>query len=152
MLELCLVRMVTRKVPSNAIFANLSQETSMNEQMRSCIDACYACALACDECAVSCLKEEDFPHLARCIQLDMDCADMCRLAMAYMGRDSELVNLICQTCAEICDACAEECAHHDTMEHCRACEEACRRCADECRKLFASPREAAGRNERISSH
>ena len=112
----------------------------MNEQMRSCIDACYACAIACDECAVSCLKEEDFPHLARCIQLDMDCADMCRLAMAYMGRDSELVNLVCQTCAQVCEACADECGQHNAMEHCEACEEACRQCAEECRKLLASPR------------
>ena len=121
----------------------------MNEQMRSCIDACYACAIACDECAVSCLKEEDFPHLARCIQLDMDCADMCRLAMAYMGRDSELINLVCYTCAEICDACAEECAHHNTI---KACEDACRRCAQECRKLIASPREAAGHTAGLSTH
>src|SRR4051812_9726365 len=139
-------------VQLKTILRNLSPGDIMNEQMRSCIDACYDCAVACDECAVSCLKEEDFPHLARCIQFDMDCADMCRLTMAYMGRDSELVNLVCQTCAQVCEACADECAQHNAMEHCEACEEACRQCAEECRKLLASPREAADRSPGIGAH
>ena len=51
-----------------------------HEKCQSCIDACYACATACDHCAASCLEEQDVAGMARCIKLDMDCAESCRLA------------------------------------------------------------------------
>ena len=125
----------------------------MHEQMQFCIDSCYACATACDHCAVSCLNEKDVQNLARCIQLDMDCADICRLAGGYMGRGSDLASAICESCAQICDACAAECAKHNKMAHCKACEEACRRCAEECRKMVSSrPRQATtGRSSASAS-
>lgn len=72
--------------------------------------------------------------LARCIQLDVDCAEVCRTAAAFMGRGSEFASAICAACADICDACAEECEQH-AMDHCRECAAACRRCADECRRM-----------------
>lgn len=53
-----------------------------HEQFQSCIDACNGCAVACDRCAASCLKEKDLHAMARCIALDMDCAEICRLASA----------------------------------------------------------------------
>jgi hypothetical protein len=107
------------------------------QQFESCMDACNDCADACDECAASCLKEPDPKMMARCIALDMDCAQICRMAAAYMARDSEFVDLICQACAEICDACADECSKH-SMSHCQECAQACRRCADECRRMAAA--------------
>ena len=73
-----------------------------HDQMKSCIDACYACATACDHCAAACLRESDVKMLARCIQLDIDCAEMCRLAAGYMGRGSELAAAACESCAEEC--------------------------------------------------
>lgn len=103
-------------------------------QFQSCIDACYACAAACDHCAVSCLQEPDPKAMARCIALDIDCAEICRLAAGYMARGSEMATAICQACAEVCDACADECAQHQ-MGHCQECAQACRRCADECRRM-----------------
>jgi len=105
-----------------------------HEQFQSCIEACYECATACDHCAASCLEEQDVKMMARCIALDMDCADICRLAAAFMARGSEHAAEICTTCADICDACAEECAKH-RMAHCQECAEACRRCAEECRAM-----------------
>lgn len=119
-----------------------------HQQFKSCIDACNACAEACDHCAASCLKEKDVQAMARCISLDIDCAEICRLAAAYMSRASECAGTICETCADVCDACAEECAKHTKMEHCRECAEACRRCAQECRRMASmqprSPRQARG--------
>jgi hypothetical protein len=106
-----------------------------HEQFRSCIDACNSCAEACDHCAASCLREKDVQAMARCIQLDIDCAAICRLAVSYMARGSELAGTICEACAEVCDVCAEECGKHSKMEHCRQCAEACRRCAQECRRM-----------------
>ena len=79
-----------------------------HDQMKSCIDACYACATACDHCAAACLRESDVKMLARCIQLDIDCAEICRLAAAYMGRGSELAAAVCESCAEVCGACGDE--------------------------------------------
>jgi hypothetical protein len=103
-------------------------------QFDSCIRACYACAAECDNCATACLHEADPRELAECIALDLDCADICRTAAAFMARASENSEEICAVCAEICSACADECRRHP-MEHCRACAEAALRCADECERM-----------------
>ncbi|MEC4723162.1 four-helix bundle copper-binding protein [Noviherbaspirillum sp. CPCC 100848] len=105
-----------------------------NQQFQSCIDACYACAAACDHCAAACLQEQDVKMMARCIALDMDCAEICRMAAAYMARGSELASALCRVCADVCEACGDECAQHQ-MGHCQECAQACRRCADECRRM-----------------
>jgi hypothetical protein len=98
--------------------------------------------VACDQCAAACLSEKDVQQMARCIQLDMDCAQICRLAAGYMARGSEFASDVCNACAEICDTCAEECGKYQ-MAHCQRCAEACRRCADECRRM-ASGAQARG--------
>jgi hypothetical protein len=64
----------------------------------------------------------------------MDCADFCRLTASFVARGSDFVELVCQDCAEICTACAEECEKHAST-HCRQCAEACRKCAEECLKV-----------------
>lgn len=101
-----------------------------HEQYQSCIDACYAC----DHCAVSCLDESDVKNMTRCIKLDMDCAQICRLAASYMARGSEFAQTICQVCADLCEACGQECAKHQ-MDHCQRCAQACRKCAEACRQM-----------------
>jgi hypothetical protein len=125
-----------------------------HQQFQAAIDACNACALACDHCAAACLGEKDVKMLARCIQLDLDCAAICRLAVGYMGRGSELVGLVCEACADACDACAQECEKHSAMEHCRQCAQACRRCAEECRRMASSQprRKQAGQAARPGAH
>ena len=124
-----------------------------HQQFQSCIDACNDCALACDHCAASCLKEQDVKAMARCIALDIDCAEVCRLAVAYMGRGSELSGAICELCADVCEECGKECARHK-MEHCQKCAEACRRCAEECRRMAATqPRtQRQARGAQASAH
>lgn len=102
-----------------------------------CIDACKECELACEHCADACLGEEDVAALAKCIQLNHDCAELCRLAVLLMARDSHFAVAACELCATVCDACAAECEHHE-LEHCRECGAACRRCADECRRMARS--------------
>lgn len=103
-------------------------------EYQSCITACCNCATACDHCAIACLQEPDPKPMARCIALDIDCAEICRTAAAFMARGSEFAKAICALCAEICEACGNECAKHQ-HEHCQACAEACRRCAEECRRM-----------------
>src|SRR3989337_174619 len=115
-----------------------------HEHFKTCIDACNDCAVACDHCASACLKEKDVASMARCIQLDIDCAAICRLAVGYMARGSELAADVCDLCATICEACAQECAKHP-MAHCQECAKACRRCAEECRRMAsAGTRSQAG--------
>jgi hypothetical protein len=105
-----------------------------HEQYHDCIEACNQCADACDHCATACLKEQDIAALARCVQLDIDCAQICRLAAGVMARGGELAPQVCQLCADVCEACGEECARHQ-MDHCQACADACRRCAQACRQM-----------------
>lgn len=106
----------------------------MQQQFESCITACHVCANACDMCVAACLKEDDVKMMARCIALDIDCAQICRLAAGVMARGSEFATALCRVCAEICDACGNECAKHQA-QHCQDCAAACRRCAEECRRM-----------------
>src|SRR5687767_11513192 len=55
------------------------------QQYQSCIDACLRCASVCDNCASSCLHEEHVHMMARCIQLDMECATVCYTAAKLMS-------------------------------------------------------------------
>src|SRR4029079_16778950 len=123
-----------------------------HDRYQTCIDACVACAEACNRCAVACLFEPNRDALARCVQLDMDCAEICRLAAGYLARNSELVMPMCAFCAEVCYACADECERHDT-DHCRRCAEACRTCAEECRRMLVLGRMTApAPGERPGAH
>ena len=123
-----------------------------HEHFRSCIDACNDCALACDHCAAACLNEQDIAKMVRCIRLDIDCAEICRLAVAYMARGSELSADACELCASICDECAKECDRHP-MAHCKDCAKACRRCAEECRRMTtAQMRQQSGQRPAASAH
>lgn len=74
--------------------------------------------------------------MAKCIQLDMECATLCYASAQLMSLNGAKAKELCLICADACDACAAECGkhHHD---HCQACAEACRKCADECRKMAA---------------
>lgn len=121
----------------------------MVHEFRSCIDACNDCADVCDHCAIACLTEADARKMSRCIRLDMDCAQICRLAATYMARDSDMVDVILEICAQVCETCAEECMQHST-DHCRQCAEACRRCAEECRMVIADlTKSQAGQSQRL---
>ena len=100
----------------------------------SCIEACLRCASACQECATFCLKEEDIAKMAKCIQLDLECAAICYAAAEMMSLGSQHAEAICQICADICEACGKECARHE-HDHCQRCAVECEACAEECRKM-----------------
>ena len=88
----------------------------------------------CETCASACLREDDVKMMARCIELDRDCADICRLAAILMSRESDYAKEFCALCAKICRACGEECAKHE-MDHCQECAKACMNCAEECERM-----------------
>lgn len=122
-----------------------------HEQFASCIAACNECAVACGHCLSSCLAEANPKPMARCIALDIDCAEICRTASGFMSRGSELAAVLCGACADVCEACAAECGKHD-MPHCRKCAEACRRCAEECRRMATTRGEARGSQGGHAAH
>ena len=76
--------------------------------------------------------------MAKCIALDIDCAQLCALASALMARDSTCAKALCAVCADACQACGEECGKHHHMAHCQACAEACRACAAACRQMAST--------------
>lgn len=106
----------------------------MHQEWRSCINTCLECAVQCENCVTACLNEPDVNVRAKCIQTLRDCADICALSAMWMGRDSAYAKKLCALCAEICDACAAECAKFRD-DHCQRCANACRECAAQCRKM-----------------
>src|SRR5450759_3967187 len=100
-----------------------------HEQYEGCIEVCNECVTACEHCAASCLHEPDIKMMVRCIELDRDCADICGLAAQVMSRGSSFARKLGALCAEICQACGDECAKHK-VEHCQQCAKACHKCAE----------------------
>ncbi len=56
-------------------------------------------------------------------------------AAQLMSLGSDKAKEVCQLCADICDACGNECSKHTHSKHCQECAEACKACAEECRKM-----------------
>ncbi|HLP05737.1 MAG TPA: four-helix bundle copper-binding protein [Paludibacter sp.] len=105
-----------------------------HERFQNCIDECNSCATMCNHCAVSCLHEDDAKTMATCIELDMQCAAICRAAAEMMSLGSQYAVQLCALCAQVCDACGMECGRHN-VQHCQDCAEACRNCAIACREM-----------------
>jgi uncharacterized membrane protein len=101
------------------------------------------CAQACTGCADDDLSERDIAELAKCIRLNLDCADVCAATVRVISRqteyDANLTRSLLEACATACKSCGDECHRHAEMhEHCRVCAEACRRCERACRQLLAA--------------
>lgn len=107
-----------------------------NLQWQECIDSCLACMVACNHCLAECLKEKDVNMMAKCIELDIQCALICEVSAQFMSLNSPHAATLCTICADICEKCAAECESHHA-QHCKDCAEACRACAAACRKMAA---------------
>ena len=106
-----------------------------HEKNQVLIDALNNCATECGHCAMACLDEDDVKMMVKCIKLNIDCAEVCRLTASLLSRGSEHGHHLAKECTEVCDACAEECEKHAHSQHCRECAEVCRHCAEECRNM-----------------
>jgi hypothetical protein len=103
-----------------------------NELIQQLID----CAFACENCASSCLDElMNVSIMARCIELDRDCAEICLQAAKLLKRDSEISHHFLSVCGEMCRLCGEECAKYE-HDHCKKCAEECMKCADACNAVY----------------
>jgi hypothetical protein len=118
-------------------------QATANEALARCIEQCFACALSCTSCADACLAEEQVQELARCIRLNLDCADVCdatgRVLTRQTSTEPRLARSMLDACVQACRICAEGCERHAPHhEHCRVCAEACRRCEQASEELRSS--------------
>lgn len=98
--------------------------------------AMAACARACEEVHDACelairdgLKKSTLYADVNYIGTLLDCALMARTARDFMLRQSELHDIACQACAEVCLACARKCfavGESGIVELCHRCAELCR--------------------------
>lgn len=100
------------------------------------LDALNRCIAACEMCADACLHEDHVQMMVPCIELDRDCADICRLTAACIARNSAHAQPVIKECIETCQKCATECGQHQ-HDHCQHCAEACRQCVEACRQYSA---------------
>jgi hypothetical protein len=102
----------------------------MNTKMetKELIDELYRCAGQCTFCYNGCEREKEKDQLERCMMLDQDCADICRLTGHILERGSESSDLFLQLSKELCERCATECEKHAHHDHCKKCAETCREC------------------------
>ncbi len=105
----------------------------MNTTTQQCIDACNAGIQAANVCISEHIGEEP---MVKCLQLCLDCTDLCTACVQVLARGSEYGEPVCSICADLCEECADECAKFDS-ESCQRCAEACRVCAEQCRKMVA---------------
>lgn len=108
------------------------------------IETLIDCANTCTQCADACLSEWALSaELAKCIRLNLDCADVCMATSRVISRqteyDANLTRPLLEACATVCKSCGDECGRHgEHMDHCRVCADSCRRCESACRELLAA--------------
>jgi hypothetical protein len=81
--------------------------------------------------------------LARCIRLNLDCADVCiamgRVLSRQQHADGRVIRSQLEACLVASQVCGDECARHASQHaHCRVCAEACRTCARACQAAIAA--------------
>lgn len=107
---------------------------NLNEDLATAARHAMFCALMCTSCADACAAEP--MNMQQCIRSCLDCADVCgataKLAVRRTGENIEVLRLMLESCARVCELCAAECERHDN-DHCRLCAEMCRECAADCR-------------------
>ncbi len=130
-----------------------------NTKWQSCIDACMKCVEACEFCAICDVKEQSkalvqvaeeaasagaatspdiiqeiVKMMASSVQINRECAAVCRTSATLMSMNSQFAKQFCTLCTDVCNACAKECERYD-VDHSKLCAQACRNCAEECRSM-----------------
>jgi hypothetical protein len=103
----------------------------MNQDTLRSIEACRQCAAAASQCATAALVDRDASAKARCAQLALDCAALCRLLVSTAQRQSPATALLRHACEVLCEELAVECEKFDTL-YCRRCAVVCRYTATAC--------------------
>ncbi|GAB4193483.1 MAG: four-helix bundle copper-binding protein [Roseiflexaceae bacterium] len=119
------------------------------EALTTCIDACTACAQTCSSCAELCQDELCAPVVERCIELALNCANICETTVRVLQRrdilEPALVQAMVQICASAARQCGDECASRGDLGlvQCQVCADSCRRCRAACLLLHVALTETA---------
>jgi hypothetical protein len=141
-------------MPSNGL--RIQEQANDIDMLVLATDACFDCAQACRACAEACLGEKTLDELRNCIQMNLDCADVCLatsdLAIRRILRkqssntqgtdfDERIMELMFETCAEACGRCGDECLRRiEYHKQCRTCAKICRCCAQACLNAARAPK------------
>lgn len=104
--------------------------------MQRCIQNCQECHAACAALIGHCLSLGGDHAAPSHIGMLQDCAHICATSLGFMLRNSPRHPLTCGVCAQVCEACADECrgmAEGDSQMI--ECAETCSRCAESCRQM-----------------
>ncbi|MFC6731655.1 four-helix bundle copper-binding protein [Haladaptatus sp. DYSN1] len=112
----------------------VSEISHLSDEQQECIENCTRAAEVCEWCADACADEDG---MGECIRLCRDVADIASLHARFMARDSDYSNDLASICADLCEACAEECEQHD-HDHCQLCAEVLPECAKTCRQMASA--------------
>jgi hypothetical protein len=120
------------------------RRTMDNHRLADTIATLQDCAQTCSACADACLSEPDVAALADCVRVNLDCADVCNATARVLSRSGAPAEALLDACAQVCRACADECARHATHhEHCRIAAQAARiadqACWEYLTTAFAAP-------------
>lgn len=110
-------------------------EDALSGEMRLTLHDFVQSALVCEWCADQCLDEG--PHMAECVRLCRDVADLALQNVRFIARDSVYGPDIAETFVYAAEECAQECANHP-HEHCQECASTLRRAAQSTRELLGS--------------
>lgn len=109
------------------------QDLIQGQHLTDCIKACAECHDLCQKMIYQhCLRQGGHHIEPDHLRLMADCAQTCRMAADFMLRASPRHVMACRLCAEISEACADDCERLGDMVECM---QACRLCAELCREM-----------------
>jgi hypothetical protein len=115
-------------------------EDGISDEMRVALHDFVNAANVSEWCAAQCLDEG--PHMAECIRLCRDVADIATLNMQLLTRDSAFGPEAAELFVTVAEECAQECAQHP-HRHCQECAEVLPRAARSTRHMLSSFGEGA---------
>lgn len=105
-------------------------------EMDRCIQNCTDCASTCEETILHCLSLGGKHSSPEHIGLLMDCALICATSAKFMLHRSAFHHRTCEVCADVCQACAEDCERlAGSDRRMQICAEVCRKCSESCREM-----------------
>ncbi|WLR41358.1 four-helix bundle copper-binding protein [Bacillus carboniphilus] len=119
---------------AEANMPNMPQEVSPYQYgcQHPLLQTLQNCEAMCEHTLTCLLYMNDSACRACQIQLLMDCGDICGVAAKFVARNSPCCQVILRACAQICEACACECAKYPDPES-QMCAQMCMHCANECK-------------------
>ncbi|WP_255196158.1 four-helix bundle copper-binding protein [Halorarius litoreus] len=114
---------------------NITLEEGITEEMRVVLHDFVEAANVTEWCSEQCLDEG--PHMAECVRLCRDVADIATLNARLLSRDSAFGPELAELFVNAAEACAQECAQHPNR-HCQECAEVLPRAARATRKMLTS--------------